>query len=433
MARASTYTLLSLDRWAKIMGVTGAHFNQGAGANDVILPIVGDCGDMWWQYAWQNADQVSREDLAMAIADAEHDIANELGYWPAPMWIENEIHRYPRPYRPDLYGVGLNVRWQQKSVTAKFGKIIQAGRRATSEITSDVAVVYSDPDGDGYNELATVTTPTTLTDRCEIKCYFDGHGGEQIWEIRPPKSVVISGGNVTFTFDAWQLFDPNLWEALPTNQDGLSAIDITVAGNYVSTVDVYREFTDFTANSSQFMWERTPINTLSASSACCSSCGGSGCIACTLITQDGCLHIRDVDNGILVPVPAIYDDTDEQWETNVFTECREPDQVLVWYYAGNLSQNWFQETTCDPLDNSLANCIAWMATARLERPICACNNSQALSMDLKRDMSFTPPEGGSFFVSESDLDNPFGTRVGEIKAWRKISKLVERTPAVASI
>jgi hypothetical protein len=416
------------------MGITPPHFNQASGID--VFPLVGECGDLWWQYSWQNVDQVGREDLARHIYDSEADIAEVLGYWPGPKWIESEFHRYPRPHRRDVYTYGLNVRGQYKSVIAKYGKFIQAGQRATSEVANDVTVVYSDPDGDGYNELATVSTTTTLTEACEIKVYFDGQGGNQEWEIRPAKSVTLSGGTITFTFDAWQLLDPDLWEAFPTGTDGKpdspKAIALETASNYVTVVDVWREYTDFSEKSAEFLWEPKPQNTTLVN-VICDQCGGTGCIACELTTQDGCVHVRDVDRNILVPQPATYDADNAQWSQSCWTECREPDIVKVWYYAGNQSNRYVSGLTCDPLDDYLAHAIAWMATARLERPICACNNAQALSMDLQRDMAFSPAEGGFFNIDDDILSNPFGTKKGEVMAWRRMSKLTEQIGSVALV
>ena len=81
MARANTPTLLSLDRFAQILGVPPAHFAGGYTAT--VFPVTSSCSQVWFQHAWQAADKVGREELAVAIAGAEGDIASELGYWPA--------------------------------------------------------------------------------------------------------------------------------------------------------------------------------------------------------------------------------------------------------------------------------------------------------------------------------------------------------------
>lgn len=434
IAQPLKYTLLSLPYYAQIMGVNPVHFQGGFG--ETVWPATAACGGIWPRYSWQNGDQVSKEDLVRAIYDAEYDIAQVLGYWPAPRWIDKEVHQYPRPYRRDAYGFGLNARWQSKSIETKYAKIIEAGQRAVTLIdTATVAggsLAYTDEDGDGFNETATITMATSLTDACEINVYFTDENGEQEWEIRPARSKTITGGNFIAVFDSWLFIDPDLQSVYPTvDEPKFIGIDITTVANYVASVDVYREFTDNTAQSAEFFWENKP-NVIGIVGIC-SSCGGSGCEACTLTTQDGCVHIRDVDRGVVVPTPATYSEDDAAWSSDCWTECREPDQVKIWYYAGDLDNRYLRGSTCNELKNELAQAIAWMATARLERPLCACNNVQSLSMDLQRNMIFTPPDGGSFFINDEILNNPFGTKKGEVMAWRRISKLVELVPDVALV
>ena len=36
------------------------------------------CSDLWFQYAWQSNDRIGREDIALAIENAEQDIASTL-------------------------------------------------------------------------------------------------------------------------------------------------------------------------------------------------------------------------------------------------------------------------------------------------------------------------------------------------------------------
>jgi hypothetical protein len=250
-------------------------------------------------------------------------------------------------------------------------------------------------------------------------------GGDAAWEIRPHRTAVLSGANFVLDFWAWQFIDPDLWEAL-TTEDTPSAFDFTDnATNCVANVDVYREYTDFTERSAQFYWE----NEDNFIGETCSSCSGDGCAACELTTQDGCIHVRDVDKGIVVPVAATYDDDDAEWEEQTWTDCREPDQVKIWYYAGDLDNRYLGGHTCDPLSHFWAQTIAWLATARIERPFCACPNVQALANDLRTDMAFITEN--SYLMSERALDNPFGTRKGEVQAWRRISKFVRKRGKVA--
>jgi hypothetical protein len=406
--------------YARILGINPVHFNQSSG--NTVFNLTNQCSDVWPQHSWQNADMVSREDLSRSILDAEEDIARELGFYPAPKWIAQEVHRIPRHHRRDIWKQGgRNVRGARVSVTTRYGKFINSGQRGTTLVgTATVAggtLVYSDADGDGVNDTATITLATALTDECEIKMYFTGQAAAPEWEIRPARSVTIAGGNVVLVFDSWLLIDPDLWEVYPTPA-GFTAIDFETGGNFVTSVDVYREFNDFSQTSATFFWEpapRTLIGNL------CNQCGGSECPACSLTEQDGCAHPRDNEKGIVIPVPATYDADTGQWDQVAFTECRDPDQVRLYYYAGDYSNRWLSGLTCDPLDPYWAQPIAWMATARLERPFCSCGNVVALSRHLQQDLAFS----GEFShqMDLTTLGNPFGTRRGEVLAWNKVARI----------
>src|SRR4030042_76740 len=103
MPRAETPTLLGLERYAKIMGLDPLHF---AGGFSPRRPA-GSCNSIWMQYDWQDGNKVSRDQLSRLIAQAEEDIADHLGYWPAPVWVSAEWQMYPRPHPRELYGNAL--------------------------------------------------------------------------------------------------------------------------------------------------------------------------------------------------------------------------------------------------------------------------------------------------------------------------------------
>lgn len=405
-------TLLSLEKFRTLISVNPAFYWGASG--ETKFPEVNDSGDIFYQFFWQSENNVSREEIANAIKEAEDDITRVLGYSPAPVWIE-EVANYPHHYRRNVYEWNIG-----KSVQLSQGKFIQGGQRASTLITAGVTVTRTDTDDDGYKETATITTPTTLTDACELKCYFAGESGNPDWEVRSPRSVTISGGNATFKFWSWQLLDPELQQQFKVLGQ-IAPIDIEAEASYVTTVDVYREYNDFTEVSSQFLWKYAG----GLPGFCCTACAGSGCVACELVAQDGCIHVADADGVFVVPVPASYDDDEAQWQySTTLTVCRNPDLVKLWYKAGDQSQEFLAGRTCEPLSHFWAETIAWLAVARVNRPFCTANNSQTLLNSLQRDLSFTGSrEQGSYRISESDLDNPFGSKFGEIKAWKRVSRL----------
>lgn len=415
MTRANTYTLLSLDRFSTIIGVNPAHFSGGAGST--YFPDINQCSDVFFQYMWQQMNNVSREEIAQAIKSAEDDITTVLGYSPAPQWIEQDVRNYPH---------GVISSGMGKSVPLSQGKFIQGGRRTVTLVDDIVTVTRTDDDGDGFKETATVTTSTSVTDKCELKVFFAGESGAQIWEIRPARSVTLAAGVVTFKFWSWQFLDPDLQNAIPmstvTTNDapyGVAPIDIEADASYVTTCDVYREYNDFTQASATFLW---------GSAFGCSNCGGTGCSACEFVTQDGCIHARDANGTAVVPSPASYDSDASQWNFSTLSVCRDPDLVKLYYKAGEQSQDFLQDKTCDPLSNYLAETIAMLAVAKIPRPFCTCNNSLAMTGNLvdgwQRDLSFTGSrQQGNFQVSAADLDNPFGTRAGAVLAWKRVGRM----------
>lgn len=429
MSRASIPTLLALDRYSEIMGINGANFNQGT--SDIVFPMTNRCEDLWFQYSWQQQDSVSREELAGEIARAEEEIANYLGWWPAPVWIAQDVKMYPRHHRPDVYQVGgYNVRGQQKSVKASYAKIIEPGQRAvtllcTAEQQGDpCSLTFSDEDLDGYPETVTiVANGITVSDVCEIKVYFAGHDGDPEWEIRPARTKTLAAGVFTATFWKWQFIDPDYWEAIPTATTPTPTVDLDDFV-YVVTADIYREYNDPTATSASFYWEPEPTNI----GVLCSMCGGSGCVRCTLTEQNGCMHIRDAERGYVVPVPGTYDTDNSQWTSATWSICRDPDQVKVYYYAGNLSELNRAGRRCEPLSAQWARVIAGMATARLHRPICACGNVAGFAEHLQEDLGVSTRETGRT-VPFSLLENPFGTKRGEVEAWQYVSRLTRNRHA----
>jgi len=189
---------------------------------------------------------------------------------------------------------------------------------------------------------------------------------------------------------------------------GFDPINITTTNNNVGTVDVYLEQNDATAQGSQLLWESRPLTN-------CSVCSGVGCDECSFTTQDGCLPIRDGNAGLVVPTPATYTTS---WASNTLTVARSPDKVKVWYYSGNIGEEYKMGLSSDPIDFWLAQAIAWLATARLDREVCACNNDNFTR--LQTDMAFSSAQGNFLAISEKLQEAPFGARAGEWLAYQKV-------------
>lgn len=406
MGRATTPTLLPLDRWAELLGISPLHWNQMFSDN---FGPTGDCGDTFFQYTWQNTEFTSREDIARAINQAEGMIASALGYYPMPNWTFLERKQTTRPAKPELIARAIqNVRGYHKTVELDHGFIISGGRRAQSEITLATAVTFTDEDGDGYEETATAAVTTAVVD-CEIRAYLPSRAGDFAYEIRPIV-VTSTGGVATITFKRWQMVDPDLQENLSAERPD-NRINAETDGNYLTTIDVYRIFND-PQSQVTLMWEQPPIG--------CNNCGGSGCVACAFNTQTGCLFVRDERLGFVGYRPATWDPVDEEFDRADLAICRDPEQLRLWYYSGWESTDPRVICPRTQMDPQFEMAITHLSITLLDRDVCSCNNVERFVEHYREDLSRLGREV-SHQLTPRDLGNPFGPTRGGISAWKIIN------------
>jgi hypothetical protein len=389
VARATTVTWLSLDRWAQIIGIDPLIFN-GLISRSLQSET---CGDVWFQYAWQDANKISREDIAQAIQDAEKAIANYVGYPLLPDWFEDDGVPTVRPSVPTLFSNGRNIRGMAKSVFSQRGYVISGGIRAKSLVVLGSGITRTDNDGDGYKETATVSILTTVTDPDEIHLYYPGQVGADEWEIRPIK-VSIVGGMAVITFHSSQIVDPDLLEQIDA-----SAQDADVDANYVITADVYRVYND-PQTQVQMLWENTD-----------GDCGS--CETCEWSEQYGCLAIRNPKLGEVSYHPATWNAVTAEFDSSEYSLARDPDRLHLYYRAGwKLSS--LTRPYCD-MDPYWERAVAYYACGLLDRDICECNNARAFVNHWREEVNKTTSER-SFNVSPRQLDNVFGSTRGALYA-----------------
>lgn len=398
MARSDIVTWLPLDQWASIIGLSPLGFNQ---LHSETLEQNTVCGDLFYQSSWQHSDRVGRDDIAMAIQQAEQEIAREVGFNLIPDWTVEERLPYPRPASPELYGMGYNPRWQAKSVELPRGWIISGGVKTKTLIQAGAAIVRTDDDVDTYAETCTVTVATSVTDVNEIRAYYPAKSGSDAWEIRPI-TVTLSGGNAIIKFKAWQVAAANQMDAL-----NAEPLDADVAGSYETTIDVYRVYND-PSTQAQLMWEDTPN--------CCGSC-----TACQFETQAACFHLRDPRMGFAVPTPATWSSADQEFTAQEFTACREPDQVRFWYWSGYQDQSLARPKV--EMSTYWKYAVAYFAASKFERPVCGCSNVNQFIEKWRRDAAFSSQEEGGFTVTAEIAANRLGTSMGALYAWRRIQQL----------
>lgn len=406
MAVAKTRTLLPLDVFARIAGIMPVHFNQ------VQVPVAPDsnantgCGDTILQYSWQLADKVGREEIAMAISDAEAMIAQELGYLLRPDWTVAEPQSFPHGPRPELIALGMrNIRGFPNTLETNNGYAITGGIEAFTEIAALSPIVYTDPDGDGYGETATVTQATTVTDPEEIAIYYPGHGGEFEWEIRPIV-VSIAAGVATIVFRREQ----TVLEILLEEMDA-GTVDGLVDANFLDEVAVYRHYND-PSQQVTFEWENIG----------CLDCSGGGCASCGFSVNTGCMHVRDSRRGIVAVSYGTWDAATASFTTYLSSTCRAPDAAKLYYKSG-----WRNSRLSRPnitMDDVWARAVTYLALSLLDRPLCGCDSVQNFVTHWAENMAESKStQGATSSISIGrQVDCPLGTTRAALYAWQLIQR-----------
>lgn len=412
MARAEARTKLPLDRWAQIIGIHPAHFN---GVYFGRHPLV--CQQPWMQHPYQAQDRVGREEVAIAIAQAEANIEEQLGFRLIPAWEVDEWRPTVRPLRKELFNISsTDIRGFAQVAFANWGYLVSGGIRGSDLIEANVGIVWSDLDGDNYEETATIEVEVDEgQDPCELRVYYPvalaqvESGGMDKWEIRPI-SVSIVGTTATITFKREQCVLPDLVSDYfpPADDSHLRGVDGAVDGNFLEAVDVYRVYND-PQTQVTLMWE--PLG-----SGCI--CNGAGCELCAYSAQTGCLLLRgDPRQSIAVYKPGTWNEDTHEFDTAACAMGRQPDIVRLYYYAGWRNKGLGCPTA--QMDPAWARAVAYYAAALLDRPICECSNVKTWVDHWQRDLAIMGVDE-SMRVPESTLRNPLGTRRGAVFAWERV-------------
>lgn len=385
MAVAKTTTKLKLDHFAKIMGLNPLHFNQ------VYVPgyEAQVCGEPIYQYSWQNADRVGREEIAQAIGEAERAIEDQLYYKLLPIYEADERATIdPRAIRMP---------------TAKLsqGFFISGGIRVVTSVATAVPIGYSVADSLGYSHTGTITQAVTFTDVEQVSVYYPGHNGEDAWRIEPT-SVVISGGVATIVVPRERL----VLESLLETYGGPTAVGGTDNSNFLTTVDISR---DYLSGSQQA--DLLYLNP---------QCVAAG-VANEYSAQTGNLLARDYMSSIVRIIPGDWDATTESYTPQLCIGGRWPEVARVWYRAG-----WQDKTQPYPtrvLDEQWARAVSYLAVTMLDRPLCGCNSLEKITQYYGVDLLLeTDQERYNIKTNNMLVNNPIGTTRAAINAWRLVQQ-----------
>lgn len=325
--------------------------------------------------------QPERDDIAQQLAVSVEMASTYLGFYPRPVYITERI-----PLRRGLPIERQTLRTSHKHLQA-------FGSRAVTLIQDEVNVTYTDTDGDGVEDLATVVVATTTTNPDEVKLFFRTINGapsaaDELYEIEPT-TVVITGPVTTINAHKALFVKPStIWDVPydPTdpNFEVRNYADTTDANDFVTSVDVYRVYTDVTG-SCQFVYDNFYTTNFSTATE-------------TQVT--GTALIKDSKQGIFMVRPSDVSYYD------IF------EAVDVKYLAG-LS-----------LVRGRMNTVAERALIRLananmpHEPYAFAEPAQS-----RWGYDHTPAANDNL-LTPLDLKNPFGIRRGHVDAWRDLSSLM---------
>jgi len=294
--------------------------------------------------------------------------------------------------------------------------------------------VYSDPDGDTLLDTWTLTIATAITDASQIAVYYaaadrlNSAAAGDDWRILPV-TISITGGVATIRGRSWQVVKPILYEGLTS-----SALDPSVIGNFVTTLDVYQRTTNtngttITTSQGVITWETRPSH---GWWCCCGGCanqstafGGSPYDPAAVAQAVARVGIRDKRHGLLTPADASYDTTTGIWSSLDWTVCREPDRVTLRYLAG------YPLGSDGLMQEPYRTVVARLAAAELGRTICGCDYANRELYRWQFDVSQTARGDELFGISPENLNNPLGTRRGHVAAWKFIMDQQQLTGILA--
>lgn len=403
-------TKLSVDEWARIMGINPLHFRGVQ-----IEAMRNTCGEAWFTYDWQDSERVGRDSVAQAIAEAEAQIEQLVGYRLLPSWEEDEWRPTVRPRRRDLYNTNSrDVRGLNQIVEARWGHLVTGGVRS-AQLLDTIAVSYANdgtPPTSYKNDATVALILNEEIDDCEIALYYPGHGNDEQWRIRPVRASHTVGLLYTVHFRREQALAEQFIDSYNLSSDGLRAADGDDDLNFLTTVEVWRVYND-PQQQATLMWEPGGGN--------CGCSGGATCGQCAYSTQTGCLMLRgDPRLSLVVYQAATWNLTDLAFETATWPVSRQPDIVRLWYYAG--WRNKGSRCPVNEMDGLWARTVAYLAASKLPRPPCPCLKSQWEHWAVDLAFSGGATELGTFRMSQRDLDNPIGTKRGAVNAWKQVMR-----------
>lgn len=250
------------------------------------------CGVLWQQ------DQ--RHFLATAIAKAESRME-------ADRWLGFPLKR--------KYYSARQMEYQSPFLLGKHLRGV--GVETTTYISTENLALSA---GGVINEPVIITKAVTFTDVNElIICYPN-----TLYKIRP-SYIDITGGVATIHIPRSRLLKPQYFK---NYADELDRPDYNVDSNFLTTVDLYRNYLN-TSTGANLVWWRYTGNLACHDSVWSTPCEPSG--ACADVRQLACPYIINQRMGKIQLEPATFSTS---WTKSSYAILRRPDGIEINYMRG---------------------------------------------------------------------------------------------------
>lgn len=323
--------------------------------------------------------QADRDDIARSLYEAVQAVIGYTEYYPRPVYITERIPlRGGDPY-------------QLQTLQLKYKHLVEFGSRGTTLVAAAQAVVYSDTDGDGINDTATITGATSVTDVSQLQFFFQVADGapaaaDERYEIEP-LTVTISGGNYTAVGHRSLFVKPStIWD-IPYlvdsgNYDAQNVADTADPNDFVTAVDVYQVASN-TANAVQLVSDDLLFNCDCTSTTSTNTAAGARIVD----ARQSIVQVRAASCGCNRPYEA----------------------VNINYLAGLSLVNGRIAPDIEKALVRLANTFMWQEPCSLYEEV---KNKWADDRNPMPQNKMQP----------ADLNNPFGILKGQIAAWRAFNR-----------
>lgn len=381
------------------------------------------CNQAIYEYAWQHVDQIGRTEMRRSLLEAENQLQTVLHFSIAPHFVE-ETQVYLQQnlltqnffYNSAQWGAGDSLgRWT--SIQLNEGYVRAFGYEDLTLINT-VAVAITDENNDTLYDTFTATVATTETDPLKLAIYFasadrlDNEGVSERWRIQPVR-IAIAGGVATIVGRVWTIVKPILYQKATAQ----TPLDPDTLSNFISTVSVYTRTTnpngtDISNAQAKMVWETLPFP------SCCNDATDDSTDPAAEGYAVGRVGVRNAKLGIVTPAQGTYNADTQLWSGATSCWNWRPDRVLVRYNAG------YPLDVDGQVNKKLRNAVTDLAIASMPERACACDVANKVLHHLQWDLARTANGVEQYGTTFQQLNNIFGTRRGQVQAWRNVKRFV---------